>query len=65
MRLDSNTLYHRDISTYCKEVQRQRRRGVQSKYLNKRIKNKKNINSWVERIMARIDWREEQAKWDL
>lgn len=61
----NNGLRFRDISTYCKEVQRQRKRGVQSKYLNKRIKNKKNINSWVERIMARVEWREEQSKWDL
>ncbi len=60
-----NYLFCRDISTYCKEVQRQRMKGVQAKYLNKRIKNKKNINGWVERIVARVEWREEQSKWDL
>jgi ribosomal protein L20 len=60
-----NGLYHRDISTYCKEAQRQKNKGVRSKYVNKNFKKRKNIDSWVERIIARVEWREQQREYDL
>lgn len=60
-----NGLYRRDISTYCKEVQRQKEKDVQSRYVNKHFKNRKNIDSWVERIIARVEWREQQRECDL
>lgn len=65
MRLDSNTLFRRDISTYCKEMRMQKKKGDLSEFRNRRMRTSRDINRWVERIIARVEWREEQSKWDL
>lgn len=43
----------------------QKKKGDLSEFRNRRMRTSRDINRWVERIIARVEWREEQSKWDL